>query len=112
MLDEALWLLFPLFEILKWQILLEQKLNQLSSSILATLLLFVFRVGVRHVEDLPVLLRRLGQLRLEILELHGRDQEPDPSVAVLIRALVLVPLIVDGRRNYLIHRENDQLLYL
>ena len=67
---------------------------------------------IRHVEDLPVLLGRLCQLRLKVFELHRRNQKANAAITILVGTLILITLIVDRCRNYLVHREYDEFLHL
>mmetsp|Transcript_10355 Transcript_10355/g.15908 ORF Transcript_10355/g.15908 Transcript_10355/m.15908 type:complete len:227 (-) Transcript_10355:698-1378(-) len=59
-----------------------------------------------------ILSGRLNQLRLEVLEFHGRNEEAYFPIPVSRRGLVLVSLVVNGCGDHGEHRENSQLLHL
>ena len=69
----------------------------------------VLGIGIWHIKHVSVLERSLIKLRLEILELHRRDQEADLPVAVVVR--FFVALVVNRCYDYRIHGENCQFFH-
>ena len=89
---------------------MKEELDQLTGAIVALLLLDIFRIRIWHLQHLAVLGRRFLKLRLEIFELHGRDQKANTAITV-VALLILVSLVIDCGGHYRVHRKNRQLFY-
>lgn len=72
---EVFWVRLPGAEVNLGEESVGNELEDLSSAILPGLFCFVLTCGVRHIEDLLVELCGHRDLRLEVLELNGGDQD-------------------------------------
>lgn len=74
----------------------QKQLDQLPCTILAALLHWILGIGIRHFKNLPILVRCLLELGLEVFELDRRDEQTNLAMPVAIFDLVVHALVVNG----------------
>ena len=67
----------------------------------------ILALQVWHLQHLPVFLRNFLELRLEVLKLHRRNQQPQLTILIVM----LASLVVNSGRHYRVHRKQSQFFY-